>query len=75
AGIFPGQVTRWCGGNREYRGCTVHFYKFLRDAEKFVTKPEEWRILPEVAKIWQALEEANKDADDSRMTEYTKKYC
>lgn len=75
AGIFPGQVTRWCGENREYRGCTVHFYKFLRDAEKYVTKPEEWKILPEVAKIWQALEEANKHADDSRMTEYTKKYC
>jgi hypothetical protein len=70
AGIFPGQVTRWCGENREYRGCIVHFYKFLGDSEKYVTKPEEWKMLPEVAKIWRVLEEVNKEADGAKMKEY-----
>lgn len=29
AGIFPGQYTRWCGGEEEYRACEIHFYKFI----------------------------------------------
>ncbi len=59
AGIFPGQYTRWCGGNSEYRGCTVHFYKFVGDAEKYCSRPEEWQMLPEVRKLWDVLEEIN----------------
>ena len=60
AGIFPGQYTRWCGGNNEYRGCTVHFYKLVGDAEKYSSKPEEWEMIPEVKKLWNVLEEINK---------------
>lgn len=63
AGIFPGQYTRWCGENQEYRGCTVHFYKLVGDAEKYTTKPDEWKLLPEVKKIWEALEEINLHAN------------
>jgi hypothetical protein len=70
AGIFPGQVTRWNGDNLEYRGCTVHFYKFLGDAEKFATKPEEWKLIPEVNKVWDILEEINCHSSDTKMREY-----
>ena len=62
AGIFPGQYTRWCGGNNEYRGCTIHFYKLVGDAEKYSSKPEEWEMIPEVKRLWNALEEINAQA-------------
>lgn len=65
AGIFPGQFTRWCGGNSEYRGCTVHFYKLIGDAEKFSTKPGDWTLLPEIETLWQALEEVNRGSRDA----------
>ncbi|MHA2275262.1 MAG: hypothetical protein ACXAC2_05825 [Candidatus Kariarchaeaceae archaeon] len=70
AGIFPGQVTRWASGNKGYRGCTVHFYKFVGDAEKYVTKPEEWELIPEVRKIFEVMEEVNQDADSSAYEDY-----
>jgi len=60
AGIFPGNYVRWNGGNQEYRGCTVHFYKFAPEAEEYVTKPEEWRLASGLEKIWKALEEVNR---------------
>ncbi len=64
AGIFPGQFTRWNGGQSEYRACEVHFYKFLGDTEKYVTKPEEWELLPEFKKLWNVLEEINKSSTE-----------
>jgi len=63
AGIFPGQFTRWNGGQTEYRACEVHFYKFLGDAEKYASKPNEWELLPEFKKLWDVLEEINKSSD------------
>jgi len=60
AGIFPGQYTRWCNGNNEYRGCTIHFYKLTGDAEKYTSQPEEWEMIPEVKKLWDVLTEINK---------------
>ena len=67
AGIFPGSYTRWAGGQKEYRGCTVHFYKLLNDGELYSTKPEEWQLLPEIRKLWDCLEEINKASDDSAL--------
>jgi len=60
AGIFPGSFVRWNGDNEEYRGCTVHFYRFARGAEAYVTRPEEWRLAPEVKKVWEALSKINR---------------
>ncbi len=59
AGIFPGNFVRWNGDNEEYRGCTVHFYRFARDALDYVTHPEEWHLAPEVKKLWKVLAEIN----------------
>jgi len=73
AGIFPGQFTRWCGEQKEYRGCEVHFYKFIGDGEKFATKAEEWTLLPELKKLWDVLEEINKESDDAALREYIEK--
>ena len=61
AGIFPGNFVRWNGDNEEYRGCTVHFYRFARGAEAYVTRPEEWRLAPEVERVWRVLREVNGD--------------
>jgi hypothetical protein len=59
AGIFPGNFTRWAGGNREYRGCTIHFYRFLNGGEKYSNQPEEWDLLPEVKELWDCMERIN----------------
>jgi ribosomal protein S18 acetylase RimI-like enzyme len=59
AGIFPGNFLRWAGGDCEYRGCTVHFYRFINDGEKYATKPEEWDLLPEIRELWEYLEKTN----------------
>lgn len=59
AGIFPGNFIRWNGENEEYRGCTVHFYKFNADGEDYATKPEEWHLAPAVRKVWEVLQEVN----------------
>ncbi len=61
AGIFPGQFTRWNGDNEEYRGCAVHFYHFSDDGEAFSTKPEEWRLAGPVKRVWELLEEVNRE--------------
>ncbi len=59
AGIFPGNFTRWAGGNREYRGCTVHFYRFINGGDKYATTPEEWDLLSEIRELWEYLEKIN----------------
>jgi hypothetical protein len=74
AGIFPGNVTRWSGENSEYRGCTVYFYKFINQGEKYSTKPKEWQMLPEIEKLWECLEELNSYSDDTKMKNYIEKY-
>jgi len=37
AGIFPGNYTRWAGDQKEYRACTVHFYRLINNAERYST--------------------------------------
>jgi N-acetylglutamate synthase-like GNAT family acetyltransferase len=64
AGIFPGSYTRWAGGSNEYRGCTVHFYQFLNEGERYSTKPDEWQLIPEVKRLWDFLEEINTQSDN-----------
>ena len=59
AGIFPGNFTRWNGGNQEYRACEVYLYQFLNDGEKYATKPEEWQLQPEIRRLWECLESIN----------------
>lgn len=59
AGIFPGNFTRWTGDGKEYRACTVHFYRFLNDGDKISTRPEEWDLLPEVRELWDFIEKIN----------------
>ena len=63
-GIFPGQYTRWAGGDEEYRGCTVHFYKFINGGEQYTTQPEEWDLLPEVEELWKAMEKINAKSEE-----------
>ncbi|MCU0848774.1 MAG: hypothetical protein MUD12_12885 [Spirochaetes bacterium] len=64
AGIFPGSYTRWCGDRNEYRGCTVHFYRLINDGGAYSTKPEEWQLIPEIRKLWDCLEEINKQSEE-----------
>lgn len=63
AGIFPGHFTRWCGDQREYRACEVRMYKFIGDGEKHSTKPEEWNLAPEVKRVWDCLDEINREIE------------
>lgn len=70
AGIFPGQYTRWNGDQQEYRACEVHFYKFIRGSEKYVSKSREIALLPEFKKLWDVLEEINKNSDDKALKKY-----
>lgn len=65
AGIFPGNFVRWNGGNEEYRGCTVHFYRFTDEGEAHTTKPQEWRLASPVKHVWEALEKANREIQNS----------
>jgi hypothetical protein len=62
AGIFPGNFTRWAGGQDEYRGCTIHFYRFLNDGEMYSTLPEEWDLLPEIKDLWTYMEKVNEQS-------------
>ena len=64
AGIFPGSLIRWKGEGEEYRGCTVHFYKFVGKGAQYVTKPEEWRLAPEVREVWEVMEQVNQKIED-----------
>ncbi len=59
AGIFPGNFTRWAGDQQEYRACEIYLYRFIKEGEKFATRPEEWQLLPEVRSLWEALEAVN----------------
>jgi hypothetical protein len=69
AGIFPGNMTRWCGDTREYRGCTVYFYRLINQGDQYSTKPDEWKLLPEMKRLWDCLEEINKGSDDAGLRE------
>lgn len=60
AGIFPGNFTRWKGGQQEYRGCAVHCYRYVGEAEEYATRPEEWTLAPEVRELWECLERINR---------------
>jgi len=64
AGIFPGNFIRWNGEDEEYRGCTVHFYKFVNEGAQYATRPEEWRLAPEVREVWEVLEQVNQKIED-----------
>jgi hypothetical protein len=55
AGIFPGNFTRWAGGQEEYRACEVHMYRFINEGDKYATKPEEWQLHPDLQRLWEAL--------------------
>jgi hypothetical protein len=61
AGIFPGNFTRWAGDQREYRGCAVHMYRFINDGDKYATGPGEWQLHPALQRVWQALEDLNRE--------------
>lgn len=65
AGIFPGNFVRWNGDDEEYRGCTVHFYRFIGEGEEHSTKPQEWRLAEPVRPVWEALENANRRLSQS----------
>lgn len=69
AGIFPGNFTRWCGGQNEYRGCTVHMYSFLNNGEKYANRPEDWELLPEVRELWEVLEKINAKSENTVVQE------
>jgi hypothetical protein len=60
AGIFPGNFTRWAGGQQEYRACEIHMYRFIKDGERYATRPQEWQLHPELQQVWEALAEFNR---------------
>ena len=60
AGIFPGNFVRWKKPDQEYRGCTIHCYRFVRNGKAYATKPEEWRLAPEFRELWEVIERINK---------------
>jgi hypothetical protein len=64
AGIFPGNFTRWAGNEKEYRGCTIHFYRFLNNGDKISTKPEEWDLLPEIRDLYDFMEKINAQSSE-----------
>ena len=59
-GIFPGNFVRWKKPDQEYRGCTVHCYRFVRNGEDYATLPEEWSLTPEFHELWEVLQRINK---------------
>jgi hypothetical protein len=67
AGIFPGNFTRWAGGQQEYRACEVHMYRFINAGDKYATKPEEWQLHPDLQRIWESLEAFNRRADKQKL--------
>ena len=64
AGIFPGNYTRWCGDQNEYRGCTVHMYRFINNGEKYTNNSTDWKLLPEVKELWGFMEKINAKSED-----------
>ncbi len=65
AGISPGNVIRCNDEGKEYRGCTVHFYKFVGNGANYVTMPEEWYLAPAVRDVWAAMEWVNQEIEDT----------
>ncbi|MDP3181453.1 MAG: hypothetical protein Q8M54_01390 [Desulfobaccales bacterium] len=59
AGIFPGNFTRWAGGQQEYRACEVYMYQFVNEGEKYATRPQEWQLHPALRRLWEELERLN----------------
>jgi hypothetical protein len=55
AGIFPGNFTRWAGGQQEYRACEIHMYRFINEGGTFATQPAEWQLHPDLQQVWEAL--------------------
>ncbi len=60
AGIFPGNFTRWAGGQEEYRACEIYLYRFLGDGQDYATRPADWRLHPDLQPLWEALESLNR---------------
>ena len=60
AGIFPGNFTRWTGGQQEYRACEIHMYRFINEGESFATQPAEWQLHPDLQQVWEALAAFNR---------------
>lgn len=58
-GLFPGQYVRWTSGNRQYRGCTVHYYRFIGEGAAYATRPEEWRLSERATRLWKVLAKLN----------------
>ena len=58
-GIFPGNMVRWSHGQKCYRACEVHYYKFVNDGEGYATGFDEWVLSDKSKKLWQVLEELN----------------
>jgi len=68
AGIFPGNFTRWAGGQEEYRACEIHLYQFIRGGDRYATQPEEWHLHPKLLPIWNALEDLNRELEHTSTT-------
>ncbi len=60
AGIFPGNFTRWAGGQQKYRACEIHMYRFINEGESFATQPAEWQLHPDLQRLWEALAAFNR---------------
>lgn len=58
-GIFPGQYVRWASGNRHYRGCTVHYYRFIGEGAEYATHPKEWSLSERATQLWKVLAKLN----------------
>jgi len=58
-GVFPGQMIRWSHGEKCYRACEVHYYKFINGGETRASKPEAWVLSAKVAEVWEVLKRAN----------------
>lgn len=66
AGIFPGHFTRWARNQEEYRACIIYLYRFLREGEKYATKPWEWQLHPHFRRLWEMLEDFHASLGASR---------
>lgn len=66
AGIFPGNFVRWNGDDQEYRGCAVHFYRFIGEGEAYATQPQEWHLAAPVKEVWDILAKVNRAIDDNK---------
>jgi len=67
AGIFPGNFVRWNGDNEEYRGCTVHFYRFIGEGDAHTTKPAEWHLAAPSKEVWETLEKVNLEIENAKV--------